>query len=127
MKTPAEIANHPKARLHRELVEALRASGSLKGAEQTWMRFRLNARLWKRIVNYGLGQREKQLVLNRIALPEFNGAEVDAALRAGNNLRNLYDLACGRASVTRDAAGDPKIGNKGLKIVRHAVATARRS
>lgn len=90
------------------------------------MSFRLNARLWKRIVNYGLGPREKQLLLNKIALPDFNAAEVDAALRAGNNLRNLHDLACGRAFIAQDAAGH-KIGNKGLKIVRHAVATARRS
>jgi len=29
MKTPAEIANHPKARLHQQLVATLRASGSV--------------------------------------------------------------------------------------------------
>jgi hypothetical protein len=40
MKTAAEIANHPKARLHQNLVEILRASGSTKGAEQTWVRLR---------------------------------------------------------------------------------------
>jgi hypothetical protein len=52
MKTPAEVASHPKARLHQELVATLRASGIVKGAEQTWVRFRLNARLWKRIVTH---------------------------------------------------------------------------
>jgi hypothetical protein len=41
MKTSAEIADHPKARLHRELVAILRDSGSVKGAEQTWTRLRL--------------------------------------------------------------------------------------
>ena len=92
MKTPAEIANHPKARLHRDLVATLRASGSLQGAEQTWLRLRLNPRSWKRIVTYGLGLRERQLQLNKIAFPDANAAEVDAALRAGNNLNRLCRL-----------------------------------
>ena len=72
MKTATEIANHPKARLHRELVERLRASGSAKGAEQCWIHFQLNSRLWKRIVTYGLGLPEKQSLLNKIAFPDFN-------------------------------------------------------
>jgi hypothetical protein len=120
MKTAAEIANHPKARLYRELVATLRASGSVKGAEQTWIRLRLNARLWRRIVTYGLAVQEKQSQLNKIAFPEFNIAEVDAALKAGNNLSRLYELACGRASIAKDAARDYKIGAKGLKIIQHA-------
>jgi hypothetical protein len=33
MKTAAQIASHPKARLHRELVANLRAFGSIEGAE----------------------------------------------------------------------------------------------
>ena len=122
MKTPAEIANHPKARLHQEVVATLRASGSVKGAEQTWVRLRLNTRLWKRIVTYGLGLRERQLQLNKIAFPDGNAADVDAALRAGNNLNRLYELARGRASIARDSAGHYKVGAKGLKIVRHATA-----
>ncbi|HXM33442.1 MAG TPA: hypothetical protein VN921_07295 [Chthoniobacterales bacterium] len=122
MKTAAEIANHPKARLHRELVETLRASGSIKGADQTWIRLQLNARLWRRIVTYGLGLHEKQWLLNKIAFPDFNAAEVDAALTAGNNLHKLHELASGRASLAKDAAGNYKTGNKGLKIVRHSTA-----
>jgi hypothetical protein len=118
MKTPAEIANHPKARLHQQLVATLRASGSVKGAEQTWIRLRLNPRLWKRIVIYGLSLRERQLQLNKIAFPDFNAVEVDAALRAGNSLNRLYELACGRASVAKDSAGRYKIGGKGLKIIK---------
>jgi len=120
MTTAAEIANHPKARLHRELVEILRASGSREGAEQAWIRLRLNPRLWKRIVTYGLGLPEKQLSLNKVAFPDFNLAEVDAALKAGNNLHKVHELACGRASIAKDAAGHYKIGAKGLKISRHA-------
>jgi hypothetical protein len=122
MKTAAEIAHHPKARMHRELVATLRASGSVEGAKQTWVRLRLNTRFWKRIVTYGLGLRERQLQLNKIAFPDSNVAEVDAALRAGNNLNRLYELACGRASIARDSAGHFKVGAKGLKIVRHATA-----
>jgi hypothetical protein len=113
-------------RLHREIVATLRASGSVKGAEQTWIRLRLNARLWKRIVNYGLSLRERQLQLNKIAFPESNAAEVDAALRAGNNLNRLYELACGRASIAKDSAGRYKLGRKGLMIVKHATAMIRR-
>jgi len=122
MKTPAEIADHPKARLHRDLVATLRASGSAQGAEQTWLRLRLNARLWKRIVTYGLGLRERQLQLNKVAFPEANATEVDAALKAGNNLRKLYELACGHASIAKDSVGHYKMGRRGLMIVKHATA-----
>ena len=122
MKTAAQIASHPKARLHRELVARLRASGSAKGAELSWIRFQLNPRLWKRIVTYGVGLHQKQALLNKVAFPDFNLAEVDAALAAGNNLNRLLELACGRASIARDSNGHSKIGKKGLMIVRHATA-----
>jgi hypothetical protein len=125
MKTPAEIANHPKARLHRDLVAMLRASGSVKGAEQTWLRLRLNARFWKRIVTYGLGLRERQLQLNKVAFPEANVTEVDAALKAGNNLRKLYELACGHAAIAKDSAGGHRLGRKGLMIVKQATSSPR--
>jgi hypothetical protein len=119
MKTATEIANHPKARLHRELVARLRNSGSVHGAEKTWGRLRFNARLWKRIVTYGLALRERQSKLNKIAFPDCNLAEVDAALRAGSNLNRLYELACGRASVASDSTGRYKLGSRGLKIITH--------
>jgi hypothetical protein len=47
---------------------------------------------------------------------------VDAALKAGNNLNRLYELACGRASIAKGSAGHYKIGGKGLEIIRHATA-----
>src|SRR5881394_3120524 len=119
MKTAAQIANHPKARLHREIVADLRAFGSIEGAERAWLRFQLNPRLWKRIVTYGLALPERQTKLNKIAFPDSNLAGVDAALKAGNNLNRLYELACGRASIAPDAAGHYKLGRKGLKIIRH--------
>ena len=118
MKTAAEIANHPKARLHRELVARLRDSGSVYGAKKTWACLRQNARLWKRIVIYGLASPERQSQLTKVAFPDCNLAEVDAALEAGNNLRGLHALACGRASLAVDARGDYKQGGKGLKIVK---------
>ena len=120
MKTPDEIANHPKARLHRELVGRLRDSGSIYGAEKMWDHLRLNVRLWKQIVTYGLASPERQSQLNKVAFPDCNPAEVDAALEAGNSLARLYDLACGRASLARDSAGNYKQGSKGLKIVHIA-------
>jgi hypothetical protein len=94
----------------------------VEGAGQTWVRLRLNARLWKRIVTYGLGLRERQWRLNKIAFPDVNATEVEAALKAGNNLNRLYELACGRASIAKDSAGHYKIGHSGLKIIKHATA-----
>ena len=125
MKTPEEIANHPKARLHRELIARLRASGSIRGAKQIWTILRLNQRLWRRIVNYGLDRPERQLQLNTIAFPNSNWAEVDAALKAGNKLDRLYELACGSGSIAKDATGNYKIGVYGLKIVKHVSAITR--
>lgn len=93
-----------------------------------WGRLRLNARLWKRIVTYGLALPERQLQLNKVAFPDSNPAEVDAALDAGNNLPGLYGLACGRSSLVRDSNGRYKQGDKGLKILRgHEGEKCRRS
>jgi len=126
MKTAAQIANHPKVRLHQKLVSILRASGSIEGAERAWSRIKLDKRLWKKVATYGLAVREEQLRLNKVAFPDRNNVEVDSALQAGNNLNCLYELACGRASIAKDSAGQYKVGNKGLKIMKHARALIRR-
>ena len=86
MKSPAEIANHPKARLHRDLVAGLRGSGSSEGAERTWSRLRLNRRLWKRVATYGLDSPDRQLQLTKVAFPDSNWIDVDAALQAGQQV-----------------------------------------
>jgi hypothetical protein len=125
MKSPAEIANHPKARLHRDLVARLRGSGSIEGAERTWSRLRLNRRLWKRVTTYGLDRPDRQLQLTKVAFPDSNWMEVDAALQAGNKLHGIYELARGNASVGRDIAGHYKIGSKGLKIIRYGKVAAQ--
>ena len=73
-------------------------------------------------MTYGLALPERQAKLNKIAFPDSNLAEVDASLKAGNNLNRLYDLASGRASLATDQAGHYKLGSKGLTIIRHATA-----
>jgi hypothetical protein len=121
MKTAAQIANHPKARLHREIVANLRAFGSIEGAERAWLRFRLEPQLWKRIIVYGLILPERQEKLNRVAFPDSNRADVDAALKAGNTLNRLFDLARGHASLVMDSGGRYKLGSKGLKIAKRRI------
>jgi hypothetical protein len=124
MKSPAEVAAHPKARLHRELVARLRAAGSIKGAQHMWSRLRLNRRLWKRVTTYGLDHPDRQLQLTEIAFPDANTMDVDAALQAGNKLHGICELARGNASVGKDMHGRYKIGCKGLKIIRHGKVEA---
>lgn len=118
MKTAAEIANHPKARLQRELVRIIRAQGNIAVAIVAWREIRSNAALWRRVVTYGLDEPHRQLQLNRVAFPDHNHAEVDAALQAGNHLRTLYELACGHAWVARESDGNFKQGRKGLRVMR---------
>lgn len=118
MKTAAQSASHPMARLQRDIVARLRAFGSIDGAKLGWTRFRENSRLWKRIVIFGLDLPERQAKLDRIAFPETNFAQVDAALKAGNNLDRVHELAVGLASIATDSTGHFKIGRSGLKIVK---------
>jgi hypothetical protein len=124
MKSPEEIADHPKARLHRELVTRLRESGGIEGAQRMWPRLRHNRRLWRRIVTYGLDRPDRQLQLTKIAFPDSNWMDVDAALQAGNNLSGINELARGNASIARDTTGRYKQGVKGLKIITHGQAAS---
>lgn len=92
-----------------------------------WGRLRLNAGLWKRISTYGLASLDRQSQLNKVAFPNGNFTEVNAALAAGNNLHGLHDLACGRSSLAADSNGEYKQGGKGLKIVKSLHAQTIRS
>ena len=76
---------------------------------------------------YGLALPERRSQLNKIAFPACNLAEVDAALKAGNNLNRLYELACGHASVVSDSTGSYKLGSKGLKIIKQPPISRRPS
>lgn len=120
MKTAAQVASHPKARLHRELVALLRSKGNLALAIVAWREIRLRRSLWIRVVQFGLDHPERQSQLNRVAFPEHNHAEVDAALAAGNNLRTLYELASGSAWAARHVTGEYKLGRRGLRVFRGA-------
>jgi hypothetical protein len=126
MKTRAEIADHPKARLQRELVAQLRAAGSIKGARGVWSRIQRDQRLRHRAVKFGFAVAERQEQLNKIAFPDDNWIEVDAALRAGNKLFAIYQLASGHALIARDGGGLFKFGRKGLKVIKIATRTAVR-
>ena len=117
MKTCEQIANHPMAVLHRDVVGILRARGSIEGAEGAWPALFRDPVLYKRLANFGLADRGRQAQLNRVAFPERNFTDVDLALAAGNKLRELYAIACGQASIARDAAGRPRLGRKGWKII----------
>jgi hypothetical protein len=125
MKTYAEVANHPKARLHRELVALLRATGSLEGAGKTWEHLRRNPRHWRRIETYGFGSTEQRAQLNKVAFPDCNFQEVDIGLAAGNRLHQLYELARGHASIAKDSRGLPRKANKGVLIIKLAARIAR--
>jgi hypothetical protein len=83
-----------------------------------WREIKSDAVLWRRVVTYGLDDSHRQLQLNHVAFPDHNHAEVEAALRAGNKLRSLYQLACGDAWVARESNGDYKHGRNGLRIIR---------
>jgi hypothetical protein len=82
MKTPAQKAAHPRADLQREIVRRLRDYGTVEGAEQAWTALKLNRRLWIKMVTYGLTRPEQQGRLNKIAFPDCNWIEVDAAFAA---------------------------------------------
>ncbi len=120
MKTAAQIANDAKVRLQQDIVSRLRAGG-FEARHDTWRHFEWDQRLWKELASYDLTGRERRSHLNKVAFPDANHLEVDAALDAGNNLNQLYYLACGRASVTKSAAGGLAAGKKGLRIVKHSM------
>jgi hypothetical protein len=117
MNTMASVAKNRCIRLQQELVEVLRATGSIEGAEQFWRSVDFNKRFGKKLACYGFAKRARQLLINKVAFPDLNFIEVDAALKAGNKLQQLYQLASGRAWIARDSNDKYKPSNKGLKII----------
>ena len=116
MNTLPLVAKNRAVRLHQELVETLRATGSLAGADQFWRHVNFKKGLGRKLACYGFAKRERQIQINKVAFPDANFSEVDAALRAGNNLYQLYQLASGGASLARDETNRYKRGRKGLRI-----------
>jgi hypothetical protein len=118
VKTAAQIANAAKVRVMQNIVRRLRASG-FDARHDTWREMELDKRLRQELETYDFGRPERRSHLNKVSFPDANRTEVDAALKAGNNLNQIYLLACGRASVPKSSVGGFAAGKKGLKIVRH--------
>ena len=117
MNTAASNAKNRSVRLQQQLVEILRATGSVEGAVQFWRRVDFTKPFGKKLARYGFAKRERQSLINKVAFPDLNFIEVSAALKAGNKLHQLYKLASGSASIARDSSNQYKVANKGLKIV----------
>jgi hypothetical protein len=117
MRTVASVAKNRAIRLQQELVAILRETGSIEGAKLFWHRVDFKNGFGRKLACYGFEKRERQLLINKVAFPDLNFIEVDAALKAGNKLRQLYELASGCASIAQDSNGLYKPANKGLMIV----------
>jgi hypothetical protein len=118
MSNTAPVAKNRAVRLLQELVPALRATGSIQGADLFWQRINFKKGVGRKLVHYGFDKRAQQLRINKVAFPSVNFVEVEAALRAGNRLHQLYQVAVRTAAIARDAHGRHKFGRKGLKIIR---------
>lgn len=116
MNMTASLAKNRAIRLQQELVPILRATGSMAGAEQYWRHVDFQKGFGRKLACYGFDKPERQSMINRVAFPLVQFVEVDAALAAGNHLRQLYALACGDAWMVRDGK-NYKRGRKGLKII----------
>jgi len=117
MNTVASVAKDRCVRLQQEIVGMLRATGSIEGAELFWRRLNFSKSFGKKLACYGFQKRERQLLINKVAFPDVNFIEVDAALKAGNSLRQIYKLASGCASIARDSSNRYKAAKKGLVVV----------
>jgi len=117
MNTTAPLAKNRAVRLQQELVPMLRATGSFEGAERFWRRIDFAKGFGRKLACYGFDRADRQAQINRVAFPEVNATEVDAALAAGNRLAQLYQIACGRALIARNADDEYQRGRKGLKVV----------
>jgi hypothetical protein len=117
MSTTAPAAKNRAIRLQQELVPMLRATGSFEGAERFWHRIDFAKGFGRKLARYGFDRADRQALINRAAFPEVNATEVEAALAAGNKLTELYEIACGHASIARNANDQYPVRQKGLKVV----------
>ena len=97
----------------------LRATGSIEGAEQFWLRIDFKKSFGKKLACCGFGKRERQLLINKVAFPDLNFIEVDAALKAGSKLWQLYQLASGRASIARDSSDNTNLQPKVSRLFQY--------
>ncbi|HEU5239973.1 MAG TPA: hypothetical protein VFU37_22765 [Pyrinomonadaceae bacterium] len=99
MRTVPSVAKNRTVRLQQKLVELLRDTGSIEGAKLFWHRVDFRKGFGRRLACYGFTKCERQLLINKVAFPDVNFVEVNAALKAGKKLRQLYGLASGRVSL----------------------------
>jgi hypothetical protein len=118
MKTLSPLAKNRAIRLQQEIVPILRGTGSLEGAEQYWRHVDFTQGFGRKLACYGFGKRQRQALISKVAFPDANFSEVDAALAAGNRLPQLYQLASGTASIARDSNNEYKQARNGLRIIR---------
>jgi hypothetical protein len=123
MSTAAPVARNRAICLQQELVVILRGTGSIRGAEQFWRHVDFTKGLGRKLACYGFAERDRQFLINKVAFPDVNLHEVDAALKAGNGLLQLHELASGRAFIARDSNNQYKAAKKGLKIIHTARAS----
>ena len=127
MRTVAAIAQNRAIRLQQELVALLRETSSIEGAKLFWHRVDFRKGFGRKLACHGFANCERQLLINKVAFPDVNFDEVDAALKAGKKLRQLYGLASGRLSIARDSNGQYQQSSKGLKLIRVAAARGSRA
>jgi hypothetical protein len=108
-------------------VALLRDTGSIEGAELFWHRVDFRKGFGRKLAYYGFSNCERQLLINKVAFPDVNFLEVEAALKAGTKLRQLYGLASGRLSIARDSNDQYKRSSKGLKLIRIATTRGKRT
>jgi hypothetical protein len=111
------VAKNRAIRLQQELVAVLRTRGSIAGAEQYWRNVDFKKGFGRKLACYGFANRDRQSMINKVAFPDANFVEVDAALKAGNKLRQLYELASGDASIAQDSNRQYNQAKKGLKVI----------
>ena len=127
MRMVASVAKNRGIRLQQELVALLRDTGSIEGAKLFWRSVDFTKGFGRKLAYYGFANCQRQSLINKVAFPDVNFVEVDAALKAGKKLRQLYGLASGRLSIARDSNEQYKQSSKGLKLIplRRREATRR--
>ncbi|MGB8354772.1 MAG: hypothetical protein WCD79_12835 [Chthoniobacteraceae bacterium] len=109
-----------KVRLQKTIIRKLRKHGSHM-IDFVWLAISRDKRLKEELESYDLISPQRVSALNKVAFPELNHSDVDAALNAGNNLNDLYQIALGRAIVAKDSAGKNKSNRRGgLLVVNHS-------
>lgn len=119
MKTAAQIANAAKVRLQQDLIFKLRGR-KIFMIHDTWDDIIRNKMLWAEMQSYDLAAPDRRAKLSKVAFPDANHSEVDAALMAGNNLEALYSLALGNSHIPKDTSGNYVRGKRGLRIIKGA-------